>query len=92
MINIICVGKIKEKFYHDAVLEYEKRLNKYTKINIIELCDYNNDNKDICLLKERDLILKSIPDKSYIITLEIEGKEYSSIELSQKINELLANY
>ena len=89
MINIICVGKIKEKFYSDAIEEYSKRLSKYTKLNIIQLDDYNSDSKDICLMKERDLILKNISDKSYIITLEIEGKQLSSVELSEKINELL---
>ena len=91
MIEIVCVGKIKEKFYQDACLEYLKRLGKYTKINITELDDYNSDNKDICLLKERDLILKHLSLQSYIITLEIDGKEYSSIELSKKIDELLMN-
>lgn len=88
MINIICVGKIKEKFYQDACQEYIKRLGKYTKINIIELED-KGDLDSCCLVKERDLILKNIPDKSYIITMEIDGKEFSSIELSKKIDELL---
>ena len=89
MINIICIGKIKEKFYKEACLEYIKRLGKYTKIIITELDDFNSDNKDICLLKEKNLILKHIPEKSYIITLEIEGNEYNSIDLSKKIDELL---
>lgn len=91
MINIVCIGKIKEKFYRDALDEYLKRLSKYTKINIIELDDINIDNKDICLSKERNLILKNIPDKSYIITMEIEGTQYTSVELSSKLNNILIN-
>ena len=46
MIKIICVGKIKEKFYKEAIEEYQKRLSKYTKINIIEVEDINLDNEE----------------------------------------------
>ena len=88
MIKIICIGKIKEKFFKEAIDEYLKRLSKYTKIEVIELQDINNDNTNIILEKERDLILDKIKEKDYIITLEIEGKEISSIDLSNKINEL----
>lgn len=92
MIKIICVGKIKENFYRDAIKEYLKRLSKYTKIEIIELNDINNDNKNIVLQKERDLILNKINKKDYIITLEIEGKQLTSIELSKTIeNTLMKN-
>lgn len=91
MIKIICIGKIKEQFYRDAILEYLKRLSKYTKIELIELSDINNDNINIILEKERDEILSKIKEKDYIITLEIEGKEIDSIELSNKINELQIN-
>lgn len=89
LINIVCIGKVKEPFYRDAINEYTKRLSKYTKVNITELDDYKSDNKDICLKKESELILKNINTKSYIITLEIEGKQLSSIELSNKINDIL---
>lgn len=91
MIKIICIGKIKEKFYRDAIDEYLKRLSKYTKLELIELNDINNDNINIILEKERDEILSKIKEKDYIITLEIEGKEIDSIELSNKINELQIN-
>lgn len=86
MIKVICVGKIKEKFYRDAIEEYQKRLSKYTKLEIIELQDITNNNIDIILEKEKDLIMNKINDKDYVITLEIEGKELSSLELSEKIN------
>ena len=88
MIKIICVGKIKEKFFKDAIEEYSKRLSKYTKINIIEVQDINLNNEELIKQKEKELILKHIEQKDYIITLEIEGKELSSIELSKKIEEL----
>ena len=88
MIKIICVGKIKEKFFKDAIEEYQKRISKYTKLEIIELQDINNDNINIILEKEKDLILNKINDKDYVITLEIEGKELSSVELSNKIDNI----
>ena len=84
MIKIICVGKIKEKFYRDAVDEYMKRLSKYHKINIIEVNDSNIKN-------EAQEILKKIDSKDYIITMEIEGKQLSSIELSNFIDKTFLN-
>ena len=45
MIKIICIGKVKEKFFRDAIEEYKLRLSKYTKLEIIELPDYNYDVK-----------------------------------------------
>ena len=91
MIKIICIGKIKEQFYREAIQEYLKRLSKYTKVELIELNDINNDNINIILEKERDEILSKIKEKDFVITLEIEGKELDSIELSNKINELQIN-
>lgn len=88
MIRIICIGKIKEKYFIDAINEYQKRLSKYTKLEIIELPDFDADINTI-LKKESELILKHIKDKSYVITLEIEGNELSSIELSKKIDNIL---
>ena len=89
MIKIICVGKIKEKFYRDGINEYLKRLSKYTKIEIIEVEDINDSNKNIVLEKEKELILKKINPKDYIITMEIEGNLIDSIQLSNKINDVL---
>ena len=82
MIKLLCVGKIKEKFFRDAIDEYTKRLSKYTKLEIIEVAD--NESID----KEKDLLLKHINEKDYIITLEIEGKELTSPELSKKIEDI----
>ena len=86
MIKIICVGKIKEQFFKDAINEYLKRLSKYTKLEIIELNDENNGE---ILKKEAESILKHINDKDYVFTLEIDGKELNSVELAQKIDETL---
>ncbi len=88
MIKIICVGKIKEKFYKEAIEEYTKRLSKYTKLQIIEVEDVNLPNEILIKQKEAELIEKNISEKDYVITLEIEGKELNSIELSKKIQEL----
>lgn len=88
MIKIICVGKIKEKFFKEAIEEYKKRLSKYTKLQIIEVEDVNLPNETLIKQKESELIEKNINDKDYVITLEIEGNELNSIELSKKIQEL----
>ena len=90
MIKIICVGKIKEKFYRDAIDEYIKRLSKYTKLDIIEVDDISGKTPEISLEKEKELILKHINPKDYVITLEIEGQSYNSLELAQKIDQVLS--
>ncbi len=74
MIKIITVGKIKEKYYTDAVNEYLKRLSKYTKIDLIEVKDEDYDVSKT-LLTEKNNILKYVDDKDYVITLEIEEEE-----------------
>ena len=89
MIKIICVGSIKEKYIKDAIEEYSKRLSKYTKLEIIELKDYSINEIDKCLKLEEEEILKYIKEKDYVITLEIEGEELSSIDFSNKIDNIL---
>lgn len=90
MIKIITVGKIKEKYLSDGINEYLKRLSKYTKVNLIEVPDENYDISKT-LEKEKNSILKYVNDKDYIITLEIEGEELTSIEFAKKIDEIF-NY
>ena len=82
MIKIICLGKLKEKYLKEAQEEYTKRISKYSKIEIIELQDYDD------LKKEKELIEKYIGQKDYVITLEIEGNQTSSEELANKINSI----
>lgn len=92
MIKIICIGKIKERYMCDAINDYLKRLSKYTKVEIIELNNYTSDNINDILVHEKELIIKNIKDKDYIITMEIEGKELNSIEFSKKIEETFNNH
>lgn len=93
-ITIIAVGKVKEKFYRDAIAEFEKRLSKYCKLDIIEVADEKTpDNASeaqelIIKSKEGDRILSTVKDDMYVIALAIEGKQLSSTELADKINKL----
>lgn len=89
MIKIICIGKLKEKYLKDAQEEYLKRLKKYTNIELIELQDATIDDEKLALEKEKEEISKYLTGKEYLITLEIEGKQLSSIELSEKIDKTL---
>jgi len=88
MIKILCVGKIKEKFYRDAIDEYLKRLQKYTKVEIIECKDYSDLPINDILEKEKIELEKYINLRDYVITLEIEGNQLSSVELSKKIENI----
>ena len=85
MIKIITVGKIKEKYFIDAIEEYKKRITKYSKLEIIELSDLNFD-KEKTLYEEGKNILSKINEKDFVITMEIEGKKLDSIELSSFID------
>lgn len=84
MIKIICVGKIKEKYLNDLINDYKTRISKYHKIEIIELKDTGIDN-------ESNEILNHLNDKDYNICMDINGKEYTSIELSNLINNTFIN-
>ena len=91
MITLITIGKIKEKYIDEGIKDYLKRLSKYTKIELIELDDESFD-KTKTLKVEAEKIIKKLNKKSYIITLEIEGKELTSIELSNLIDNTITNY
>lgn len=85
MITILCVGKIKETYLKDMINDYVKRINKYHKIQIIELKD--NDIKS-----ESYEILKHLKSDSYNIVLDINGSKYDSVSFSKKIDSLFINY
>ena len=93
-INIVCVGKIKEKYLKFGIDEFKKRLSKYCKLEIIELEDEkapeNLSDKEMLIIKEKEgkKILSKIKDNSYVIALAIDGKNLSSEELAQTINKL----
>ena len=88
MIKIICIGKIKEDFYKNAINEYKKRISKYTSIEIIELSDYSYDIKKSMLL-EYNSIKKVLNKSDYNILLDIKGKELDSLSFAKKIEDVL---
>ena len=83
-ISIICVGKIKEKYWLDAIAEYSKRLSRYCKLNIIEVQDEKTPEDasdaecDAIKKKEAEKILKKIDPQGLVCTLEIAGKRFTS--------------
>ena len=83
-MKIICVGKIKEKFFVSAIEEYSKRISKYTKLDIIEISD--EADITVALKKEGEKILSKIKDNDYVVTLEIEGNSLDSVEFAKKID------
>ena len=93
-INIVCVGKIKEKYLKLGIDEFKKRLSKYCKLEIIELEDEkapeNLSDKEMLMIKEKEgkKILSKIKDNSYVIALAIDGKNLSSEERAETINKL----
>lgn len=88
MIKIICLGKIKEQYLNDAIKEYTKRISKYHQVEIIELDDVGINDIKVALKKEKENILKVLNKKDYIITLEIEGKEESSLEFAKRLDNI----
>lgn len=93
-ITIVCVGKIKEKFYRDALAEYTKRLSRYCSLSITEVADEKTKEQasdvECAIIKDREgeRILKSIREDGYVIALAIDGKNLDSVELSKKIENL----
>ncbi len=93
-INIICIGKLKEKYLKDAILEYSKRLSRFCKLNILELSDekipdkLNNNIENEIKYKECTNIINHLKKDSYIIALDLKGKEFTSEKFSEKIENL----
>ena len=91
-INIITVGKIKEKYLREAIDEYKKRLTKFCSLNIIEINESvakveNISNIKKSLEEEGQAIISKIKNE-YVIVLDIDGKEYSTLEFSEKIKNI----
>lgn len=86
MIKIICLGKLKENYLKEMVLDYTKRIRKYHKIEIIELKD--EEGIDV----EAKNILKHIDAKDYVITLEIKGKNLDSLEFAEVMRNTFISY
>ena len=88
-VTILCVGKLKEKFYVDAVAEYTKRLGRFCKLDIVELAeerlpeDPSPAQIEAALAKEADAIRGKLPVSAYVIAMCVEGKTRSSEELAR---------
>lgn len=93
-INIICAGKIKEKYFTAAIAEYSKRMSRFAKFNIIELADEkipdNASEKEEEAIKDKEgkAMLSKIKDSDYVIAMCIEGQQLDSVELSQRIERI----
>ena len=93
-IDVIAVGKVKEKFYRDAIDEYLKRLTKYAKVQCIEVADEKTPDASSDIVneqikqKEAERILKHVKEDAYVITLEILGKKLTSESLADKLDNL----
>lgn len=88
MIKIIVVGQLKEKYLKDAIAEYTKRIKKYTNLEIIEVKDEGLVEEAKAIKLEAEKIKKHLGEKDYLITLEIEGKEFTSVEFAKKLNDI----
>ncbi|PNZ31902.1 LSU m3Psi1915 methyltransferase RlmH [Staphylococcus petrasii] len=92
-ITILAVGKLKEKYWKQAIAEYEKRLGAYSKIEIIEVPDEkapeNMSEKEIEQVKEKEgqRLLAKIKPQATVITLEIQGKMLSSEGLAKELQQ-----
>ena len=85
MIRILCVGKVKEQFYRDAIMEYMKRLGKYHKVVIEEISDSNMKN-------EGEVLLKRMNARDYNVVLDIHGKSMTSLEFADCMDRTFLNY
>ena len=90
-IKIIALGKIKEKFLKEGIDEFLKRLTPYASVEILELSPIEIKDENLTakiLLDEGEKILSNIKPQDYVITMEIKGKQFSSEEFAQKIEEI----
>ena len=96
-ITVLCVGKIKEAFYRDAIAEYSKRLSKYCKFEIIEVPDEecrecaSESEEEAVKNKEGEKLLRKIPSNAYVYALAIDGKKRSSIDFSGDLQRLMVS-
>lgn len=97
-IDVVCIGKLKETYLKDAILEYSKRLSKYCALRIIELPDekvnsiLSDTQKERIIEKESNSILLHIKENSYIIALDLTGTQYTSQEFADKLAQLPMQY
>ena len=93
-ITILCVGKIKESYLREAIAEYSKRLSRYCDLSIVEVEDEKTSEtaseheEEMVREREAERLMKHIPDGAYVIATAIAGREYTSVEFSEKIGKL----
>ena len=93
-ITLVAVGKIKEKYFRDAIAEYQKRLSRYCKLDVIEVADEKTPDKapealeNLIKQKEAERILKNVKEDAHCIVLAIDGKKYDSVGLSKHLEGL----
>lgn len=93
-ITVIAVGRVKEKFYREALAEYGKRLGRYCKLEIVEVEDEKTPDKATAAVeqlirkKEAERILKHIREDAWVVTLEILGREYDSEQFASELEKL----
>ena len=91
-ITVLCVGKIKESFYREAIGEYAKRLSRYCNLEIVEVADEKTPDrasetlKKQIMEKEAERLLTHLGEEAYICTLEIQGRRYTSEAFAEVIN------
>lgn len=93
-ISICCVGKVKEAYFRGAIEEYNKRLSRYCKLEILEVPDEKTPDRaseaqeDAIRQKEGERLLAKIRPDAYVIALAIDGKSLDSVQLSRRIEQL----
>ena len=93
-ITIVCAGKLKEKYLHDGIIEYEKRLRSYADVSIIEINEERMKERPSAAEREETLrregkrLRAKVPRDAYLIVLDISGEAYTSEELSAKIDRI----
>ena len=96
-IKVYCIGKLKEKYFVDAQNEYLKRLERFAKVEIVEINDLpipvNSSEKEEEILKDKEfeLLAQKLDKNSYVIALDLHGKQYDSVKFSEKIDLLMTN-
>ena len=95
MIRIICPGKIKDKHLAALIDDYIKRINRYHKLEVIEVKDEainDNDSSDHIKDKEASRVLDKIDDSDYVICLDLKGKMYDSVTFAEKMDNLVMKH
>ncbi len=96
-IDILCVGKLKESYLREGVSEYEKRLRRYCSLQIIEVADEKTPDdpsereRNLILEKEAERLSGRIEERAYVIALAIDGKQFDSVGLSEKLQTVMSD-